>query len=90
MATPATEKSLLKSQGDAAPHRATIRRDLRQYLAILSGRLRVQQIARIYYGLRADRQSETGKILRYLNTQRGIVNPESSGKRIDGENRGVR
>ena len=46
----------LEAERDATANRATTRGHLRQYLAVFSARLNVEQVARIEYGFSADRQ----------------------------------
>src|SRR6185503_3017468 len=74
---------VLKPDRDSTTNRPSIVTDDRQDLPVLVTRLRVQQVTRVENGFRPNRQSKTRQLLRDLNTQRWIVNTQSSSKRID-------
>src|SRR6185503_13061900 len=58
--------------------------------AVTGAGLEVQQIARVYHSLRANRQTEAWQILRDLNAERRIVNRQTTGKRINREHSRLR
>src|SRR5690349_21848727 len=74
---------VLKPDRDSTTNRPSIVTDDGQDLAVLITRLRVQQVARVENGFCPNRQSKTRQLLRDLNTQRWIVNTQSTRKRID-------
>src|SRR6185369_12248266 len=74
---------VLKPDRDSTTNRPSIVTDDRQDLSVIVTRLRVQQVTRVENGFRPNRQSKTRQLLRDLNTQRWIVNTQSTRKRID-------
>src|SRR6185503_3856660 len=74
---------VLKPDRDSTTNRPSIVTDDRQDLSVLVTRLRVQQVTRVENGFRPNRQSKARQLLRDLNTQRWIVNTQSTGERID-------
>src|ERR1051325_10605196 len=75
----------LEAKRDATANRAPTSGQLRQYLAVFSARLNVEQVTRVKYCLSANRQPKAGEFLSYLHAQRGIENREPAGERIDGK-----
>src|SRR5678815_3702086 len=74
---------VLKPDRDTTTNRPSIVTDNGQGLTVLITRLRVKQVARVEYGFSSNGQSKTRQLLRDLNTQRWIVNTQSTRKRID-------
>src|SRR4029077_21102707 len=72
---------------DSTAERATVWTNLQKRSPIIGTGLNVQKISRVDNRLRANRQTERRQILRDLDTERGIVNCQAAGKRIDRKDR---